>query len=362
MIDQFALSMGFRFGINYVASDTIFRHGLLSKLMVALVQPIPFSKGSSDFVAVKNMISVVKDGGCVAMFPSGNRSFFGEENTIVSGIGRLVKTLNAPLVLVQIKGGYNTKARWKAKTNKGKMTASVVKTLQTDELSRLTNEELDKIILDVLSFNEYKYNKEAQIVYRGNHKAEYLESVLFYCPECSSLTGLHSKGNEFLCRDCKMKVRINETGFFERVQSAEKTPETILDWGHKQLDFVKSFDFSPYKDTPLFCDHNISLMKAERAKKEYLLGKGAIELFEDRLCICGQMFYFKDITMAIQGVRKLTIYRDAEVYAVKSPFRTNLMKYMVYGYHFRNKNLDACVSSIKGGNQKNNPPKEYYGY
>ncbi|MCL2063855.1 MAG: 1-acyl-sn-glycerol-3-phosphate acyltransferase [Candidatus Cloacimonetes bacterium] len=358
VIDQFALSMGFKFAINYVASDTIFRHGFLSKVMIALVRPIAFSKGNSDFIAVKNMISVIKDGGCVAMFPSGNRSFFGKENKIVNGIGKLVKKLDAPLVLVQIKGGYNTKPRWKKKTNKGKMTASVVKIIPIDELKTVSNDELDNIIQNNLNFNEFDYNKQAKIVFSGKHKAEYLESVLFYCPQCFCFSSLYSKGNEFFCQDCQMRVRINDLGFFERVHNADKIPETILEWGELQLNFIKNYDYSPYFDKFLFSDNNIKFLKAERAKKEHLIAIGSINFYSDKICIVAnhsttpypliQEFLLKDITFAIQGVRKLTIYKGNEVYAIIASHKTNLFKYMVCGYHLRNKILD-----IK---------EEYYGY
>ena len=359
VIDQFAVSMGFKFAINYVASDTIFRHGLLSKLMVALVRPIPFSKGSSDIIAVKNMMSVIADGGCVAMFPSGNRSYFGKENKIVNGVGKLVKRLNAPLVLMNLQGGYFTKARWQAKTNRGKMIAKVVKTFQTDELASMSNEELDTIIQKTLSFNDFEYNQKAQIKFRGKHKAEYLESVLFYCPNCSAPptknewgggggANLRSQGNDFFCQDCQMRVRLNQYGFFERVENAESIPETILEWGEMQLNYIKSFDFSPFTDKPLFVDREVSFMQAERAKKEHFIGKGDIMLYADRISVCGNDFLFTDISFTLQGVRKLTIYKDNEVYAVKVNFRTNLFKYMVCGYHLKHKLL--------------NTKEEYYGY
>ena len=348
VIDQFVVGVGFRFAINFVASDSIFRYGLLSRIMVALVQPIPFSKGSSDLIAVRNMFSVIKQGGAIAMFPSGNRSFFGDECTIVGGIGKLVKKLNAPLVLVQIRGGYNTKARWKVKTNRGKMTAGVTKVINTEELASMSNEEVDKIIQQELNHNEFEYNKTAQIIYRGRHKAEYLESVLFYCPQCSDTESLCSKGNDFYCRKCGMKVRINDTGFFEKTENAEKTPETILEWGRIQLNYFKGFDFSPFKNEALFKDSNISLFRAERAKKEYLLGEGSIELYEDKFNICGQDFPFTETTTAIQGVRKFTVYRGNEVFAVYAPYRTNFMKYMICNYHLRNKKLET--------------KEEYYGY
>jgi len=355
--DQFAVSMGFKFGINYVATDTIFRHGFLSKIMVALVRPIPFSKGSSDLIALKNMMAVIRGGGCVGMFPSGNRSFFGDECKIVPGIGKLAKKFNAPLVLVQIRGGFNTRARWHAKRSLGKTTAFVSRVVQPEEMAAMTSAEVDAVIQRELSFNEFEWNRTAQVVYRGRHKAEYLESVLFYCPQCKSASkkffleegkGLRSKGNEFFCQDCGARAAVNGTGFFEKIHNAENIPETILEWSRLQIDFVKNFDFSRFASKPAFSDGNVIFSSAERAKKEHFLGKGAIELYADRLCVCAHDFPFAEITTAITGVRKMTIYRKNEMYAVLAPDRTNLMKYMICAYHLRNKMLDI--------------QEEYYGY
>ncbi|MCL2319792.1 MAG: 1-acyl-sn-glycerol-3-phosphate acyltransferase [Treponema sp.] len=348
VIDQFAVGLGFDFGINYIATDSIFRHGLLSWLMVTLTRPIPISKGSMDFAVVRNMVSVIKDGGCVGLFASGNRSFYGEESTIMPSIGKLAKKLQVPLVLVQVRGGFNTIARWKVKPCKGKMRALVTKVIQSEELAAKSAEEITGIIKKELGYNEFEYNKTAQIKYHGRHKAEYLESVLFYCPACSSMIGLRSDGNEFFCRDCGAKVKINDTGFFERIEKAGNIPETILEWSHKQLDYIKSFDFSAWTDKPVFSDTDVTLSKAERARSEELLGKGTIELYATKLRVCGQEFLFTEITTAIIGVRKMTIYHGDNVYAVEVPYRTNLMKYMICSYHLRNKTL-----GIK---------EEYYGY
>ena len=348
VIDHLAISMGFKFGMNYVATDSIFRHGFLSKLMVALVRPIPFSKGSSDLSAIKNMMSVIRDGGAVAMFPSGNRSFFGDESTIVQGIGKLAKKFNVPLVLVQQRGGYNTIPRWKAKPSRGKITAVVTKVVSPEEMAAMSVAEVDEIIQKELSFNEFEYNKTAQIVYRGRHKAEYLESVLFYCPQCGSMTGLFSEGNDFMCRDCGAKVRINGTGFFEKVDKAKNLPETILEWGRLQLEYIKNFDFSGFTGKPVFSDNDVEFSSVAYAKKEALLGTGTVALYADKLSVCGQEFPIAEITTAIIGARKMTVYHGDNVYSILAPFRTNFMKYMISNYLLRNKAL--------------NIKEEYYGY
>ena len=348
IVDQFALTMGFKFGINFIATDTLFRHGILSWLMKIIARPIPFSKGNSDMIAVKNMLSVMKEGGCVAMFPSGNRSFFGDESTIIPGIGKLAKKFNVPLVLVQMRGGYHTLPRWKKKPNKGKMRAAVSRVVQPEEMAAMSAAEVDEIILRELAFNDFEYNRTAQIAFRGRHKAEYLESALFYCPECSSMTGLRSEGSVFFCRDCGAKVEIDKNGFFVKIEKADRIPETILEWSVKQLDFIKRFDFSGFTDKPVFTDENVTLARAERARKEDPLGTGAIALYGDRVVVCGHEFLLAETTMAIIGVRKMTIFGRDGVYAVTAPYRLNFVKYMICGYHLRNK-----ILNIEDG---------YYGY
>jgi 1-acyl-sn-glycerol-3-phosphate acyltransferase len=348
--DQFALSNGFKFGINYVATDSIFRHGFLSWLMIALVRPIPFSKGSSDLTALKSMMAVIKSGGSVGMFPSGNRSFYGDECKTVPGIGRLAKKFNVPLVLVRMHGGFNTKARWHRKSSPGKMTAFVSRVISRQELEAMSVADVDSAIQKELVFDEFEWNKTAQIKYSGRHKAEYLESVLFYCPECKSINGkkgLRSEGNDFFCRDCGARVRINSTGFFEKIGNALNIPDTILEWSRLQLDFVKAFDFSPFAGNPVFSDPDIVLLRVGKTK-EVPLGKGCLEFFADRFTVCGQDFRLTEITMAVQGVRKLTVYRKDEVYTLSAPYRTNLMKYMICGYHIKNRILGI--------------QEEYYGY
>lgn len=347
--DQFAVSLGFKFGINFIASDSIFRHGFLSFLMKLLVRPIPFSKGSPDPTAVKNIVSVIKQGGAVAMFPSGNRSIFGEESPINPAVGRLAKSLNVPLVLVRMYGGFNTKPRWKAKPSKGKVRAGVVRILSPEELKALPDFEINKIINQELKFNEFEFNKKAGIIYRGKHKAEYLESVLFFCPNCKSLNTLKSFGNEFFCIHCGASVRINDTGFFEKIKNETVLPEAILEWSKKQLEHIKTIDYSQFLDKPLFYDNDVSFSKVIRAKRDILLGKGRISLYADKIIVCGKEIPIIKINdMALQGSYRLMIYSDEGTFSIDIKAPGNLLKYMICGYHLKNTAL--------------NTKEEFYGY
>ncbi|MCL2231114.1 MAG: 1-acyl-sn-glycerol-3-phosphate acyltransferase [Treponema sp.] len=335
--DQFVVGSGFRFAMNFFASDSIFRHGLLSKLMIFLAQPIPFSKGSTDASAIIKMFSVLKQGGSVGIFVSGSRSFFGEECTLKPGIGKLVKKTGVPVVLVKMRGGYNTKPRWKSKPNKGDMRAGVSRVISPEELSAFSSEQLDEIIMKELYFNEFEWNAAEQIVFKGKHKAEFLERALFYCPECKSLESLGSKGNEFFCNKCEMRVIINGTGFFEKINNAGTCPDTILEWSRMQLEHIKSLDFCKYADKPLFSDSGVRLSSVIRSKKDVTIGKGSVELYSDRLRICGKDFLienFKD--MSIQSYNRLMIYMTDGEYTLDMALKGNAVKYMICSYHLKN--------------------------
>jgi len=343
--DQFVMGGAFKFGINIVASDTIFRHGYRSWLMKKLVRPIPITKGQSDVQAVKKMLEVIKIGGAVGIFPEGNRGFFGETMTIGSGIGRLAKMMKVDLVLMRMRGGYFAKPRWKLQPNKGVVTAKVERVVTKEELEEMTNEEVLKIIEENLYQNDFEWNRIERIKFLGKARAEHLESILFYCPKCGAMDGMVSKVHDFYCDKCDLKTSIDEYGFF--VQDDGMTPETILEWSVLQLEFIKKLDYSQNNDVPIFSDKNIVLSKAIKAKKQTDAKHGDIALFNDRLEIAGMTIYLKDVkNLSIQEVRKLQIYVGNEAFAVDVPLKTNLLKYMVTGYHLKNvlegKSEDEC--------------------
>ena len=356
--DQFTVGIAFKFGINYVASDTIFRHGLQSWLMKKLVKPIPITKGQSDMQAVKKMMEAIKNGGAVGIFPEGNRCFFGETMNIGQGTGRLAKMLKVPLVLMRMQGGYLAKPRWKIKPNKGRVTAGVVRVIGIEELAAMTNEQVQEIIDRELYQNDFEWNTAERIKFLGKARAEHLESILFYCPRCETVGSLVSKVHDFYCSSCDLRTSIDEYGFFEQntnckgdscvslcssqddnisVLSAYSLPATILEWSKLQLQFIKNSDYSSYNDKPIFCDNDILLSKAIKAKKQLDTKKGDIAIYNDRFEIAGTTIMLRDVkNLSIQEVRKLSIYTTKDTYVIDVPLKRNLVKYMILGYHLKN--------------------------
>jgi 1-acyl-sn-glycerol-3-phosphate acyltransferase len=347
--DQFIVGCMFRFGINFVASDSLLRRGnLLSFLIRTLGRAIPIRKGSADASTVKNMISIVKQGGSVALFPEGNRTFFGETSYFVPTIGKLAKVLGVPLVILNIEGGFATQSRWSAGLNKGKMRVYARRVLSGDELSALSAEKINETIKNELYFNEFDYIKNSGVRFSGKHMAENLETALFYCPICHSLTTNHSLGNTITCTKCGAHATIGSDFTFTNKTSG--IPDTILDWSRLQLDYIKNYDFAQYTETPVFSDDNMELYTFTRAEKDTFVSRGTVALFATHLQAAGQRFDIADINgLAIQENNKLQFsYQNSEFYIKIGSPKTSLMKYMI------------CLHKIK--QDLEGVHNEYFGY
>jgi 1-acyl-sn-glycerol-3-phosphate acyltransferase len=345
------MGIGFKFAVNFVGSDSLFRSKLMRGIMNWAGRPIPIAKGSSDPAAIKGVMSVIRDGGAVGIFPEGNRTFFGETGYFKPTIGKLAKKLGVPLVIMQIRGGFNTAPRWRKSVTRGKMTASVTRVLVPEEMEKMTDGEINDIIRADLQFNEFAYNAEKKYVFRGKKKAENLESVLFACPHCKSMTDLHSEGDEFFCGNCNARVRLNPLGVFEKVNNADGFPETILDWSKIQLDTLKFADFDKYTDAPVFSDGGVKIYLCQKAKRQEFLETAAIGFYADRFEAGSLTLPFSEITdMSVQDIDKLQIYTaDKTMYMLKFPYKSNCIKYMICAYRVKN------IKESRGG-------EDFYGY
>ena len=347
--DQFIIGVEFKYAMNFVSSDSLMRLGFVTKILQRLARIIPITKGTSDASAIKNTMSVIKDGGAVCIFSEGNRTFFGETGNFKSTLGKLAKKLNVPLVITIMKGGFLTAPRWGRKANRGRMYVGIKRVVSPRELDVMTPEEINDLIKDSIYNNDYEYNKIQKIRYKGKHKAEYIEAALFACPECKHLDKLHSSGRRLKCEHCGAEIEIDDYGFFNKINGSGDLPKEPVEWSKKQLEIVKAIDFEKFSNTPLFSDDNIELYDCIRYKKQAVLAKGKIAFYNDRIDVAGQSFKIEKISeLAIVGINKLQIITDDAAYMVKCPERINLLKYMVCAYQVKHNNNQYTEEGFYG--------------
>ena len=336
--DQFFISFAFKQHVYYVASEDLFSMGWVSRFIKWAVAPIPIKKQTTDLKAVKDCLRVAKEGGTIAIFPEGNRTFSGKTETIKKSIVKLIKALKLPIAFFKIEGGYGVQPRWSDVVRKGKMRGYVSRVITPEEIATLTEEELLKTIEDGLYVNEAVKDAE----FKHKKSAEYLERAAYVCPFCD-LSEFESHGDVVECKKCGKKFRYLPTKQLEGI-GFESPFEFFADWYEYQENFVNKLDVLQYCEKPMYCDTAAFFEVIPYDKKVKLSNQIRLSLFGDRIEVKNGtenlVFSFDEIgAVTVLGRNKLNIYHGGKIYQIKSGKRFNALKY-VNIYH-RYKNLKA---------------------
>lgn len=327
--DQFFVGLAMPMVTYYLATEDIFSNGFISSIIKYLVAPIPIKKMATDFRAVMNMKRVANEGVSIVLAPEGNRTYSGKTEYIKPSIAGLCKLLKMPIALFKIEGGYGVQPRWSDKTRKGKLYAGVTRVLEYEEYKDLTDDELNDIINKELYINDCEFKGE----YKSNKKAEYIERMLYVCPNCG-FSKFTSNKNEVSCNTCGLTVEYQENKTFKPIKNCEKFNfKTVNDWYEYQNNYVLNANLSNYLENPVFID-TTALYEVEVYKNKKLITKNAnLALYGDRIeCEFNgekQIWYFSQISaLSVLGRNKANVYVDGKIYQFKSHKRFNALKYV----------------------------------
>ena len=341
--DQFFPSFAFKQHLYYVASEDIFSMGWLSKLIQWIAAPIPIKKQVTDIKAVMNCMRVAREGGSIAIFPEGNRTFSGETAYMNPAIAGLAKKLGMPIAFFKIEGGYGIQPRWSDVRRKGEMRAYVSCVLEPEEYKTMTNDELYQRICKELYQNE----ANSRHTYYHKNNAEYLERVLYVCPHCG-ITHFESHGDTVECSTCHRTAKYLPTTEF----SGDFPFHYMLDWYRYQQDYINALDTRTLTEQPIIRDSCALYQVNLYSKKQCLAEKVELALYGDRIEMTGgfvKTFRFGELeTITILGKNKLDIYCDGVVYQIQSDKRFNALKYLNLFHRYKNLTTEVQNGSFLG--------------
>ena len=341
--DQFYPSFAFKQHLYYVASEDNFSMGWLSKLIVWIAAPIPIKKQVTDIRAVMNCLKVAKEGGSIAMFPEGNRTFSGATGAINPAVGGLAKKLGLPIAFFKIEGGYGVQPRWSDVRRKGKMKAYVSHVLEPEEYKDWTNDQMYQYICKMLYQNE----ANSDTAYYHKKSAEYLERVLYVCPHCG-ITHFESNGDTVKCTSCGRSAKYLPTKEF----SGDFQFPYMLDWYTNQEDYINKLDTLALTETPIIRDTCSLYQVALYSKKQLLAENVELSLYGDRIEMSGsfkEVFPFDKVeNITILGKNKLDIYHAGVVYQIQSDKRFNALKYLNLYHRYKNLTSEVQNGSFLG--------------
>ncbi len=338
LLDPLMVSLSFRHPVYFVASDFLFSNTLPSKAVQYLVSPISITKGNADVNTVRQIVSVVKQGGAVGLFPSGNTSYSGKEAYIVPSTYKLIKMLKVPVILYRTDGLYGADPRWGRSTRKGKSVGQVQAVLSAQVVADMSVEQLQDRVVSTLQSPDQLL---AISQYKSAHHAEYLERALFWCPQCNSLESLHSHKDTISCRSCGYSAVYN-SDLTLTVNGQGKQYRRISEWFYDQLEYVKQLDFSEWDtNTPIFGDEQDNIYyKPKGQTKQLIHDKVSTTMYVDRLVVGSVTLPISDIvSIAMQNRGRILVYTKDSTYMIMGQNRTNHYKYIVMHRHLLNKQL-----------------------
>ncbi len=328
--DAFFVSKSFKNHIYFVMSDHITTIPVAGKLINYLVSPIPMTKSAKDFSAVREILSVIKQGGAVGIFPEGNKSFSGGMSAMKFSIAKLLKKIKIPVVLHVTEGGYFSSPRWTKEKRKGKIHGSIKRIITPEEIEKLTAEDLFELIKTELHVNAYEVQEKNKTRYNCPAPAKNIESLLYVCPNCKEIDSLKSKETTFHCTKCGTVFGFDEFGCVHNAFTNRLDELDIF-----QKDYIKNFDWNSFDENEIITqDSNWTIWKKINNYKSNKVGVFSSTLYKDRLVLENEKekieIKVKDIIgSAIEGVNGIQIFLSNRiVYRFKNNLNVNGLKYL----------------------------------
>lgn len=334
--DQFFVPISFKGPVYFLSTEDLFSLGWVSNLLRWLVAPIPIKKQTTDVAAVMNCIRVAREGGTIAMAPEGNRTYSGKTEYINPAVASMAKKLNLPIALYRIEGGYGVEPRWSNVTRRGKIRSYVSRVIEPEEYQSMSKQELAAAIEEGLYVNEAVADSE----YHHNKRAEYLERLVYICPDCG-FSKFESHGNYVRCCTCGKQV---EYGVTKELHCHDTSfPfRFVNDWYEYQKDYINQLDVLAHTQQPLFRDKASMKLVIPSKHKKNLRKWANLALYGDRIVVDeGKenelILPFSQLSaVTVLGRNKVNVYHNKEIYQFKGSKRFNAIKYVHIYNRYKN--------------------------
>lgn len=194
---------------------------------------LPKKQFTVDTSLIRDIKYVLDHKRPVIIFPEAKLSVVGQLNIIKPATAKLIKMLKVPLVTVCYHGAYLHKPRWAKDKRFVPATADIKIAVSKDEVGTLSVEEIHNRIVNNLTYDDYRWQKENGIAINSPTLTEGLEHILYKCPHCGSEFVMSAHGNTLTCNKCGSAYTMDEYGVIDGKY------DNVVDWYKWQTECVK---------------------------------------------------------------------------------------------------------------------------
>ena len=193
----------------------------------------------TDIHLIKNMkYCVDKLKNPFVLFPEARYSLDGCTSYLPPSLGKMVRLLGVPVVVLMIHGNFVTCPQWNKINKKTFVEAEVKQIITAEETKKLSVEEINQRIAENFRYNDFAWQKEKQIKIDHPQRAKGLHALLYKCPHCNTEHQTDSEGTRLWCNACKKTWEMDEYGELHALEG-ETEFSHIPDWSNWERECVR---------------------------------------------------------------------------------------------------------------------------
>ena len=234
---------------------------------------IPTVKFVPDATLITDMSYCVKQlKTSVLMYPEASYSFDGRATPLPRGLGKLVKHLDVPVLMIRTKGAFSRDPLYNGLQNrKVKISAELSCLLTKDEIHEKSCDQIGEILDTAFTFDNFKWQYETGTEITEKFRADGLERILYKCASCKEEGKMYGKGTEITCRKCGKTYEMDTLGRLKAKEGETEFPH-IPDWYAWEREEVKK----ELSDGTYRLDVPVSIGMMTDFKKIYMVGDGRL--------------------------------------------------------------------------------------
>lgn len=245
---------------------------------------IPTRKFVTDVTLVRDMFYACKKlNSSLLMYPEASYSFDGTSTTLPAGLGKCIKLLGIPVVLIKTKGAFLRDPLYNnLQLRKIDVSATMECILTREDIALTSESGINEILKEHFSFDHFKNQQEEKITVKEPFRADGLNRVLYRCPNCQTEGEMKGSGISLICNHCKKEYILSEQGFMEAKEGNTEFSH-IPDWYRWERKCVREelMKHTYLLDIPV----KIGIMKDMKAI--YMVGDGKLVHNEEGFHLTG---------------------------------------------------------------------------
>ncbi len=208
----------------------------------------------------------------VLMYPEASYSFDGRATPLPRHLGKLIKKAGVPVVTVITKGAFLHNPLYNGlKQRKTNVSAVVNCLLNGAEVAEKSVEEIDALLDDAFSFDNFAHQQQEKIAITEPFRAEGLHRVLYACPACGAEGKTVGKGTLLTCTQCGKQYELTVHGEMKALQGKTEFSH-IPDWYDWERERVKR----EVQDGTYRLDTAVKIGVLADHKAIYMVGEGRL--------------------------------------------------------------------------------------